>query len=107
MSMEGGPLSPAKMLALQFLDRHSGEWYCTRCWADAMRTEARQLHRLSVLMGTDEALLAGYQAKADGPCRVHEAKGSRAGGVKGTRCVRNLGKVAVPGDDGTGEAVGR
>ena len=100
MTMEARPVSPEDMLALQFLDRHSGEWYCTRCWADAMRTDARPLHRLSVLMGTVQALLAGYEAKADGPCKIHEAKGPRVACVKGTRCVRSLGKVAVPRNDG-------
>ena len=98
--METMPVSPEEMLALQFLDRHSGEWYCTRCWADAMRTDARPLHRLSVLMGTVQALLAGYEAKADGLCKIHEAKGPRVAGVKGSRCVWSLGKVAVPRNDG-------
>src|SRR5947207_14198706 len=95
MTMEARPVSPEDMLALQFLDRHSGEWYCTRCWADAMRTDARPLHRLSVLMGTVPALLAGYEAKADGPCKIHEAKGPRVAGVTGTRCVPRPAKVAV------------
>ena len=107
MTMEAMPLSPEEMWALQFLDRHSGDWYCTRCWADAMRTDVRPLYRLSVLMGTDRALLAGYEAKADGPCKVHDAKGPRAGGFRGTRCVRSLGKVAVPRNDGAAEEVGR
>src|SRR5439155_656624 len=95
------------LLALEFLDRAQRAWYCTNCWAEAMRTAVRPLYRLSVLMGTDQALLAGYEAKADGPCKVHEAKGPRAGGVRGTRCVRSLGKVAVPRNDGAAKEVGR
>jgi hypothetical protein len=108
MTVNGLPLDPAEMKALQFLDRHSGDWYCTHCWADALRTDARALYRLSVLMGTDRALLAGYEAKADGPCKTHAAIGSRAGGFKGRRCVRSLGKVSVQQrNDGAPEEVGR
>jgi len=91
--MSGEPsVSSAVIRGLEFLDRHAGEWYCTRCWADAMRTDVRPLYRLSVLMGTDEARLAGYEAKADGACKVHDAKGARLAGRKGPRSVRGLRK---------------
>src|SRR5205823_13459089 len=66
--------------------------YCTRCWADEVGADARTLHRVSVLMGTDEARLAGDEAKADGACKVHDAKGARLAGRKGPRSVRSLRK---------------
>ena len=91
--MSGEPsLSAAVIRGLEFLDRHAGEWYCTRCWADEVGADARTLHRVSVLMGTDEARLAGYEAKADGACKVHDAKGARLAGRKGPRSVRSLRK---------------
>src|SRR5437762_2526737 len=95
------------LLALEFLDRRQRAWYCTKCWAEAVGVESGKLERLAVLLATEQALAAGYEAKADGPCKVHEAKGPRAGGVRGTRCVRSLGKVAVPRNDGAAEEVGR
>src|SRR5438105_2206700 len=82
-------------VAMQFLDRQPGEWYCTDCWAeavDAVDIDARTVYRLSVLMGTEEARLAGYEAKADGACKVHDAKGARLAGRKGPRSVRSLRK---------------
>lgn len=85
-------LSSAVIRGLQFLDRHAGEWYCTRCWADEVGADARTLHRVSVLMGTDAARLAGYEARADGACKVHDAKGARSAGRRGSRSVRGLRK---------------
>lgn len=84
------PRQPREVRALLFLDRHTGDWYCTHCWADAVGSDVRTLHRLSIDMGTSVARAAGYEAKADGPCVVHDAKGSRAAGAKGPRSVRSL-----------------
>jgi hypothetical protein len=92
MSSEELSLGSAVIRSLQFLDRHAGEWYCTRCWAHEVGADTRTLHRVSVLMGTDEARLAGYEAKADGACKVHDAKGARLAGRKGSRSVRGLRK---------------
>jgi hypothetical protein len=81
-------LSSAVIRGLQFLDQHAGE----RCWADEVGADARTLHRVSVLMGTNQARLAGYEARADGACKVHDAKGARLAGRKGSRSVRGLRK---------------
>src|SRR5438874_2583045 len=71
VSAEGRPVSKEEALgleaavAMQFLDRQPGEWYCTDCWAeavDAVDIDARTVYRLAVLMATEEAVAAGYQA---------------------------------------------
>lgn len=92
MSKEEPPELEAAM-ALQFLDRQPGEWYCTDCLAEAMDVDARVLYRLAVLMATDEAVAAGYQAKVGGPCKICDAMGSRTGGLKGFRSVKSLGRT--------------
>jgi hypothetical protein len=85
-------LDPEALAALQFLDRHQNAWYCTECWAEAVGLEARTLELLAVLMATDEAAAAGYQARVGGPCNVCDAKGSGALDWKGFRSVQSLGK---------------
>ena len=86
------PLGLEAALAMQFLDRQPGEWYCTDCWAEAVDIDARILYRLAVLMATEEAVAAGYQAKVGGPCKVCDAMGSKAAEMKAFRSVQSLGR---------------
>jgi hypothetical protein len=81
-------------VALQFLDRRQGEWYCTDCWADAVGNDGRVLHLLAVSMSSQEASAAGYRSKVDGPCTVCGGSGLRAAGRSGYRSVQSLGKTA-------------
>ena len=85
------PLSPDETKALQFLDRQPGEWYCTHCWARAVGVDVRFIHRFSTILPTLTALAAGYEAMADGPCKVCDAR--RPGGtvLKSARSVRSRG----------------
>jgi hypothetical protein len=85
-------LGPEALAALQFLDRAQTAWYCTKCWAEAVGLGAGTLERLAVLMATEEALAAGYEAKVGGPCSVCDARGSEARQGKGFGSVRSLGK---------------
>ncbi len=86
-------LDPEAIRALQFLDRHEGEWYCTECLAQAAAIETTVLERLTASMATVDGLQAGYQAWADGPCKVHDARRpGPAGRKKGFRSLRSLGK---------------
>ncbi len=87
------PLGLGAAVALQFLDRRQGEWYCTDCWAEAVDVDARVLYRLAVLLATDEAASAGYQARVDGPCKICDATGARTAGLKGFRSVKSLGRT--------------
>lgn len=48
----------------------------------------------AVIMTTTQALIARYQAMPQGPCRVCDTAGARTAGLKGTRSVRSLGKLA-------------
>jgi hypothetical protein len=93
MSHREEPLGLDAAVALQFLDRHPGEWYCTDCWAEAVDGDARVLYRMAVLMATDEAGAAGYRAKVDGPCKICDTKGSKTAGLKAFRSVQSLGKT--------------
>ena len=61
------PLGLEAAVAMQFLDRQPGEWYCTDCWAEAVDIDPRTVYRVAVLMATEEAVAAGYQAKVGGP----------------------------------------
>ena len=88
-------LGPESLVALQFLDRAQTAWYCTKCWAEAVGLESGTLERLAVLMASEEALAAGYQAKVDGPCSVCDARGSEAQRWKGFGSVRSLGKRSL------------
>ena len=90
------------LLALEFLDRAQRAWYCTKCWAEAVGVESGKLERLAVLLATEQALAAGYQAKVAGPCSVCDARGAEAQGWKGFGSVRSLGKAR--GDDHGGYA---
>jgi hypothetical protein len=87
------PLGLEAAVALQYLDRRPGDWYCTDCWAEAVDVDARVLYRLAVLMATGEALAAGYQAKVGGPCKICDAMGARTMGLKGFRSVQSLGRT--------------
>lgn len=91
MSQREEPLGLEAAVALQFLDRHPREWYCTGCWAEAVHGDARTLYRMAVLMATDEAAAAGYRAKVGGPCKSCDAKGSQTADLKGLRSVQSLG----------------
>jgi hypothetical protein len=86
-------LGPEGVLALQFLDRRQGEWYCTTCWATALGIDAGILERLAEQMATLEAVTAGYQAWAAGPCNVCDESPSGPGRQKGLRSVRSLGRA--------------
>jgi len=91
------PLGLEAAVAMQFLDRQPGEWYCTDCWAeavDAVDIDARTVYRLAVLMATEEAVAAGYQAKVGGPCKICDAMGSKTAEMKGFRSVQSLGRSA-------------
>ena len=79
---------------LVFLDQHPGEWYCTNCWARAVGVDPTALHRFSVIMATTQALIAPYQARPRGSCRVCDTAGARPAGLKGTRSIQSLGKLA-------------
>jgi len=81
-------------VAMQFLDRQPGEWYCTDCWAEAVDIDARTVYRLAVLMATEEAVAAGYQAKVGGLCKICDAMGSKTAEMKGFRSVQSLGRSA-------------
>jgi hypothetical protein len=86
------PLGLEAALAMQFLDRLPGEWYCTDCWAEAVDIDARVVYRLAVLMATEEAVAAGYQAKVGGPCKICDVMGSKTAHMKGFRSVQSLGR---------------
>ena len=88
------PLGLEAAVAMQFLDRQPGEWYCTDCWAEAVDIDARTVYRLAVLMATEEAVAAGYQAKVGGPCKVCDVMGSKTADMKGFRSVQSLGRSA-------------
>ena len=92
MSPDKG-VGPEGVLALQFLDRRQGEWYCTTCWATAISVDARILEQLAERMATLEAVTAGYQAWAGGPCKVCDESPSGAAKQKGLRSVRSLGRT--------------
>ena len=89
----GDALGPEAVLALQFLDRRQGEWYCTNCWAAAVGTDARVLDLLAARMTTLDAMTAGYQAWVGGPCNVCDATPLEAERRKGLRSVRSLGRT--------------
>ncbi len=92
MSPDKG-VGPEGVLVLQFLDRRQGEWYCTTCWATAVGIDdARILERLAEQMATLEAVTAGYQAWAAGPCKVCDEI-PVAAQQKGLRSVRSLGRT--------------
>ena len=91
MSPDKG-VGPEGVLALQFLDRRQGEWYCTTCWATAISVDARILEQLAEQMATLEAVTAGYQAWAAGPCKVCDEI-PVAAQQKGLRSVRSLGRT--------------
>jgi hypothetical protein len=86
-------LGPEGVLALQFLDRRQGEWYCTTCWATAVGVDARILERLAERMATLEAVTAGYQAWAGGPCKVCDESPAGVAQQKALRSVRSLGRT--------------
>lgn len=88
-------LGPEAAIALQFLDRRPGEWYCTACWAEAVAAPQSTLEQLSALVATQDAMAASYQAWAGGPCKRCQAK-DPAAGVKGLRSVRSLGRRGKP-----------
>ncbi len=50
---------------------------------------------ISALVATQDAMVAGYQAWAGGPCKRCEAAGPAAG-VKGFRSVKSLGRRGKP-----------
>ena len=86
------PLGADAAMALQFIDRRQGEWYCTACWAVAASIDPRVADRLAEHMATAlEAVTAGYQARVGGPCYVCDAP-RQPGAVsrKGLRSVRSL-----------------
>ncbi len=86
------PLGLEAAVAMQFLDRQPGEWYCTDCWAEAVDIDPRTVYRVAVLMATEEAVAAGYQAKVGGPCKICDAMGSKTAEMKGFRSVQSLGR---------------
>ncbi len=88
------PLGREAATALQFLDRHQGDWYCTTCWAETLGVEANILERLAVRMATEEAEAAGYWVGVDGKCKTCDAKGFPREGRKSTWTVRSLGRAA-------------
>jgi hypothetical protein len=91
-------LGPEAVVALQFLDRRQGEWYCTGCLADAVDiagVDERVLHPLAESMSMQEASAAGYRSKVDGPCTICDGRRPRAEGLKGCRSVQSLGKRAT------------
>src|SRR5205814_8329518 len=94
-------VGPEGVLALQFLDRRQGEWYCTTCWATATGIEARILERLAERMATLEAVTAGYQAWAAGPCNVCD-ESPAAAQQKGLRSVRGPGRTPGKGPERPG-----
>ena len=57
--------------------------------------EGVTLEQLSALVATQDAMVAGYQAWAGGPCKRCEAAGPAAG-VKGLRSVKSLGRRGNP-----------
>ena len=89
-------LVPEAAVALQFLDRRRGEWYCTDCLADAVGVggvDGTVLHLLAVSMSMPEASAAGYRSKVDGPCTICEGSRPRAGALKGYQSVQSLGRA--------------
>ncbi|PYN58954.1 MAG: hypothetical protein DMD92_10605, partial [Candidatus Rokuibacteriota bacterium] len=85
-------LVPEAVVALQFLDRRQGEWYCTDCLADAVGidgVDGRVLHLLAVSMSMREASEAGYRVKAGGPCTP------RGRALQGYQSVQSLGRAQV------------
>ena len=88
------PLGLEAATALQFLDRHQGDWYCTTCWAETLGVEERILERLAVRLVTQEAEAAGYGAGVGGPCKTCDARGLPRAGRKSSWTVRSLGRAA-------------
>ncbi len=90
-------LGPEAAVALQFLDRRQGEWYCTDCLADAAGIDGvneRALDPLAMSMSMQAASAAGYRSKVDGPCTICDGRRPRAAGLKGYWSVQSLGKRA-------------
>ena len=90
-------LVPEAVVALQFLDRRQGEWYCTDCLADAAGIDGvneRALDPLAMSMSMQAASAAGYRSKVDGPCTICDGRRPRAAGLKGYWSVQSLGKRA-------------
>src|SRR5213080_1965091 len=88
-------LGPEAAVALQFLDRRQGEWYCTDCLADAAGIDGvneRALDPLAMSMSMQAASAAGYRSKVDGPCTICDGRRPRAAGLKGYWSVQSLGK---------------
>jgi uncharacterized membrane protein YecN with MAPEG domain len=91
-------LVPEAVVALQFLDRRQGEWYCTDCLADAVgidMVDGRVLHLLAVSMSMREASEAGYRAKAGGPCTICDGSRPRGRALQGYQSVQSLGRAQV------------
>lgn len=88
------PLGLEAATALQFLDRHQRQWYCTGCLAETLGVKARILERLAVRMGTEEAEAVGYGAGVGGPCETCDAKGLPSADRKSVWSVRSLGRAA-------------
>ena len=90
-------LVPEAAVALQFLDRRQGEWYCTECLADAVGidgVDGRALHSLAVSMSTGEASAAGYRSMVKGPCTICDGSRPRAAGLNSYQSVQSLGTRA-------------
>jgi hypothetical protein len=90
-------LGPEAAVALQFLDRQQGQWYCTDCLADAAgidRVDEGALHPLAMSMSIQAASAAGYRSKIDGPCTICDGRRLRAAGLKGYWSVQSLGRRA-------------
>jgi hypothetical protein len=88
-------LGPEAAVALQFLDRRQGEWYCTGCLADALDiagVDEIVLHPLAVSMSMQEASAAGYRSKVGGPCTICDGRRGRSAGLKDYWSVQSLGK---------------
>src|SRR5258708_17186640 len=96
------PLSLEAATALQFLDRHQGDWYCITCWAETLLVEERILERLAVRLASQEAEAAGYGAGVAGPCKTCDAGGRPRAGRKSAFTVRTLGSAATAHDVASG-----